>query len=138
MSNLIKISEAASLAIHSMAILSAMDDRLLSTKEIAETLDASEAHLSKVLQRLARSGLVKSSRGPRGGFSLGKKSKEISLLDIFEAIEGPLKASDCLLKKPICRGDCILGGLLSNVDKQVRKYLSEKTLREISKRKFSG
>jgi len=126
MSNVLKISEAASLAMHTMGLLAARPERMLSTKEVASVLGASEAHLSKVLQRLARVGLVRSIRGPKGGFALGKESHEILLLEVYESIEGPLVSSNCLLGAPVCDGtECILGGLLKSVNKEVKEYLAE-------------
>lgn len=133
MSNVLRISEAASLALHSMVFLAANPDRLIPTREIASKLHVSEAHLSKVLQRLARVGLVKSIRGPKGGFTLGKPGDEIVLLDVYESIEGPFVPSKCLLGAPICGGEkCILGGLLETVDKQIREYLAETRLSELT------
>lgn len=111
MSHLMKVSEAASLALHSMAYLAGNPGVNVSTRQIAERLKVSEAHLSKVLQRMAQAGLVKSSRGPKGGFTLKIPAESITLLDIFETIEGRLEATDCLLGIPICNGTyCILGG----------------------------
>ena len=57
MPNVLKVSEAASLALHTTVLLAANSGELLSTREIASTLKMSAAHLSKVLQRLARHGL---------------------------------------------------------------------------------
>ncbi len=67
MPGILNISEATSLAIHAMIYIEANSNRKVSTKEIAVEFDASEAHLSKVLQRLVRSGYVKSVRGPKQG-----------------------------------------------------------------------
>jgi DNA-binding IscR family transcriptional regulator len=64
MSNILKISEAASLALHTTVILAANPNRLVSTKKLASQLHASEAHLSKVLQRLEKADIVNSTRGP--------------------------------------------------------------------------
>jgi len=131
MANVLKVSEAASLALHAMVLLAARDE-VVSTGEIASTLRVSVAHLSKVLQRLARVGLVRSIRGPKGGFILGKASEEITLLDVYEAIEGPLVPSNCLLNTPVCSGErCILGGLLETVNEQVREYLAGTRLSEL-------
>jgi Rrf2 family protein len=129
MSSILKISEAASLALHSMALLAATPGKLVPTREIASKFHVSEAHLSKVLQRLTKAGLVKSIRGPKGGFMLGKPANEMSLLDVYESIEGPLVPTECLLGYSVCRnGKCILGGLLETVDKQISKYLAETKL----------
>lgn len=133
MSNVLKISEATSLALHSMVLLAANPDSLISTREIASKLHVSEAHLSKVLQRLAKVGLVKSIRGPKGGFMLGRPAGEVTLVDVYESIEGPLVPSKCLLGTQICGGEkCILGGLLETVDKQVREYLAGTRLSELT------
>ncbi|EKE04714.1 MAG: transcriptional regulator, BadM/Rrf2 family [uncultured bacterium] len=134
MHSIIKISEAATLALHTMYFLSITTDRLVSTKEIATTFSISENHLAKVLQRLAKTGLVDSIRGPKGGFNLGKSSDEITLLQIYEAIEGPLELSDCLLDKPICGGgdNCVIfNGLLDLLNKQVKDYMGQKKLSEL-------
>jgi len=132
MSNLLRISEAASLALHSMVLLTANGEQLLSTREIASTLGVSEAHLAKVLQRLAKVALVRSVRGPRGGFVVGRSSEDITLLQVYEAIEGPLVPSTCLFGTPICGGEkCILGGALRSVHEQLREYLAETKLNEL-------
>lgn len=129
MSNVLKISEAASLAIHAMVYLAAKPERRVSSTEIAGVLDVSEAHLSKVFQRLVKAGLADSVRGRNGGFTLTRDAKHITLLEIYEFIEGPLVLTQCLLGKPVCRGDrCILGNLLETVDKRVRNYLAKTKL----------
>ncbi|MBW2147405.1 MAG: Rrf2 family transcriptional regulator [Deltaproteobacteria bacterium] len=125
MSGVLKISEAASLALHAVVHLAANHCRLVSTGEMASMLQVSEAHLSKVLQRLAKQGLVRSIRGPKGGFMLSKTGERVTLLDVYESIDGPLEPSNCLLKTPICGGKkCVLGGLLDTVHRQVREYLA--------------
>ena len=117
---------------HTMVLLASKPVRMLSTKEIAAVLGASEAHLSKVLQRLAKVGLVKSVRGPRGGFALGKGGDEIFLLHVYEAIEGPLESSNCLLGAPVCEDkECILGGLLKTVNKEVKDYMESTKLSDL-------
>ncbi|NIR01207.1 MAG: Rrf2 family transcriptional regulator, partial [Gemmatimonadales bacterium] len=88
-------------------------------------LGASEAHLSKVLQRLVRSGLVESVRGRGGGFRLARRAEGVRLLDVYQAMEGKLGQSECLMGKRVCEGkECILGGLLHTLDTWLRAYLS--------------
>ena len=132
MSSPVKISEAASLALHTMVLLSSQLERNLATRDIAAALKVSEAHLAKVLQRLGRAGLVRSRRGPGGGFSLGRRPEDITLLEVYEVTEGPLEQTECLLNKPVCQGRCILGDLLSSVGAQVRDYLAGTRLSELS------
>ena len=124
MASVLKISEAASLALHTACFMGPEPDRLYTTREIATGLGVSEAHLAKVLQRLARAELVHSVRGPKGGFRLNRPPEEITLKDVFEAIEGPMDTPICLLDEPVCTGECFLGSLLGDLDKQVRDYFS--------------
>ena len=130
--NPLRISEAASLAMHTMALLAAYPDQALATRDMASSLRVSEAHLAKVMQRLGRAGLVNSFRGPKGGFSLAKPGDQITLLDVFQAVEGPLQPPGCLLGKPACQGDCILGGLLSRIGQEVRDYFSRTRLSDLN------
>ena len=132
MTHILKISEAASLALHSMAYLaSRKNGECVSLKEISKRLRASDAHLSKVLQRLAKQGFVVSTRGPKGGFTLAKDASEITLLEILETIEGHLQPSKCLFDRPICDGEqCILADLLEKISTEVHEYLRTKKLSE--------
>lgn len=133
MPKVMQISEAASLGLHSMALLASKPETIFSVREIASKIQVSEAHLSKVLQRLAKVGLVKSNRGPKGGFVLGKKGNEITLLEVYEAIDGPLTSSKCLFEAPICSGSqCIFGDLLLTTNNRYRAYLEGMKLSELT------
>ena len=133
MAQIVKISDAASLALHTMALLAVKRPTKLTTGQIARTLKVSEAHLSKVLQRLTKVGLVSSIRGPKGGFVMAKPCDQITLLDVFEAIEGALENSSCLFGEPVCVGRCILGDLIDKINSNVSAYLSNTTLDKLSK-----
>jgi Rrf2 family protein len=131
MSSVLKISEAASLALHTMVYLAANDENPASTPEIARILNASENHLSKVLQRLTKAGLAHPIRGPKGGFTLGKPADQISLLDVYEAIEGPLESTSCLLGTAGCGDNCLFGGLLESVNHQVKMHFQKTMLSDL-------
>jgi len=134
MSSFIRISEAASLAFHTAAYLAQNTGRLVPSREIARALGASENHLSKVLQRLAHAGIVRSTRGPKGGFKIRSPWEKIRLMEIYEAIEGPTVPGRCLLDLPVCRGNrCALGVLVHRTDEAVRKCLTGTTLAEMAK-----
>lgn len=132
MSDLINISEAASLALHTMALLAARPGQNLVNQQIASELGVSGDHLAKVMQRLGKAGLVNSRRGPKGGFSLARPAGRISLKQVYEAIEGPLSDRPCLLGHPVCTGECILGGLISQVGQKTREYLENTKLSQLT------
>ena len=132
MASIIQISEAASLALHSMALLAASPDRPLTVKDITSRTGVSEAHLSKVMQRLAKAGLVKSTRGPKGGFVLGDAGLSTSLLAIFESIEGPVADSGCLLPGRECPlRECLFDGLLGRMTAEFKEYMRTKKLADL-------
>lgn len=133
MSSIVRISEAASMALHAMVMLATSKDEPLSVSTMAGALHGSEAHMAKVLQRLARAGYVRSARGPFGGYLLAREGDEITLLEVYEAIEGPLRESECLLAQPVCGGECILGGLLSTLNSQVRDYLARMKVADLAR-----
>ena len=134
MTQLVNISEAVSIALHTMALLATDAGHRLRNKQIAATLGASEHHLAKVMQRLVKAGLVDSVPGPRGGFLVNRPAEDITLLTIYEAIDGTIGEQECLLGKPICSGkSCLLGELLHSIHAQLRDYLSKTTLTELAK-----
>jgi Rrf2 family protein len=73
-------------------------------KEIAESCAIPSGHLLKILQQLVRAQILSSERGPAGGFMLRKPAQEISLLEIVEAIEGPING-DLVLRKVAARNE---------------------------------
>lgn len=134
MPGVVKISEAASLAIHAMVLMANHPSGRLSVKEIAATYHLSSAHLAKVLQRLARNGLVESLRGPSGGFRLARGAGEITLLEIYEAMEDRLDQPGCLLSPDICTGDaCLLGQTIKQINDQVYRTFSDTSLSELTR-----
>jgi Rrf2 family protein len=134
MDTILRISDAANLGIHAMAhIARGAADVNHSVGEIADHQGVSEAHLSKVMQRLVKVGLLTSRRGPGGGFLLGRPAKRISLLEILEAVDGPMSDCKCLLGRKKCLfGGCALGALLTHVNHQVRVFLASRNLTDLT------
>ena len=132
MKGIIHISEASLLALHSMALLAQSNNQPLSTKKMAEITASSEAHLSKVMQRLAKINLVDSNRGPNGGFYLKRPIESVTLLEIYEAIEGPFENGSCLGKVERCPfKKCLFGGLIDKTRHEFHQYLASKTLKDL-------
>jgi Rrf2 family protein len=127
MVGILNISEGSTIGLHAAVHLSKGSGEPITTKEAAEAMKVSAAHLSKILQRLAKAGIVRAVRGPKGGYLLDRSLSEISLKDVFEAIEGPMKLNYCLRSQPTCDLDgCMLGSLLADINKQVVSHFDKK------------
>ena len=70
--------------------------------EISEEYKIPRSFLAKILQKLVKAKIVRSYRGVKGGFSLARQAKDISVLDVLEAIEGKLAMNLCLEDKRKC------------------------------------
>lgn len=69
--------------------------RIVNTKEIAEEYNIPVELLAKVLQMLAKHGLIESQNGPKGGYLLAREAGKITIAQVLTAIEGPLGITDC-------------------------------------------
>ncbi len=74
-------------------------------KKISEDLDMPSPFLGKILQVLSKNKLLNSTKGPHGGFSLGKDALKISLLDIVQVIDGLDFFHNCVIGVRICEDD---------------------------------
>lgn len=130
MSKPIQISEAASIGIHALVLIANSEKNFMNVNVISERTGASKNHIAKVMQTLVRAGFVHSVRGPAGGFSLDKESENISLLEIFEAIEGKISMRACPFEKAICPFDsCLMGGIFHKLTDELVTYLKANTLK---------
>ena len=101
--------------------------------EIARFWKMPEDHLSKLFQDLTRWRLVISKRGRHGGFALARSPGEISVLDIYEALEGPLDVQTCLIhpeKHSPC-STCDIVGPLQEAQRKIRAVLGQLTLEKL-------
>ena len=133
-----RVSEAANLAIHALAVIAAGPGPLTRTREIASRLHASLAHLAKVMATLERAGFVYGARGPAGGYRLARPAKSISLKQVYEAVEGPMRIRKCLFGKPVCdAGGCVLSDYFGKLNRDVAARLERARLTDLT-REFGG
>lgn len=78
---------------------------LVTAAEISQEMEIPRGFLHQVLQELQRGGLVRSTPGRRGGYALTRDPGDISVLDVLEALEGPLALGECALRGGPCRWD---------------------------------
>lgn len=129
----VHISEAANLALHALMLLAVEPSRPLRVPQVCEAIPASASHLAKVLRRLARAGLVSSNRGPRGGFTLARAAGDVTLLEVYRAIEGQRPRHVCLLGRKKCAPGCILGELVSATNQEIEGRLGRTRLTDVAR-----
>jgi Rrf2 family protein len=81
------------------------DSNRLGSASLAERIDAPPNYLGKLLQNLAREGLVESRKGSSGGFRLARDPGTIRLIDVLEPIEQVSRWDGCFLGRPVCSED---------------------------------
>ncbi len=129
MAHLVNISEAASIGIHAIVLIARSKKTNINVNILSELTGASKNHIAKVMQRLVKYGYVKSTRGPSGGFVLNTPAEKITLLDIYEAIEGTMAINKCPLDNKICPfEECLTDGIIHRVTEEVREHFSKKKL----------
>lgn len=79
------------------------DDKRIGIKKISEDLNLSSPFLGKILQNLVKQKLLISTKGPNGGFALGKKSDEITMWDIVTKVDGEEFFTNCLISLEPCK-----------------------------------
>ncbi|MEI6211619.1 MAG: Rrf2 family transcriptional regulator [bacterium] len=133
MASAIHISEAVSIGLHAALCLSVDPGRYWSSREIASRYRVSEAHLAKVMSSLVRAGLITTVRGPHGGARLVRPPSEITLLAVFEAIDGPMTMDACLLRAGEGCGalSCRLGPRLSAYNQSIREFFASVRLADL-------
>ena len=105
----------------------------ISTRAIAVEEDISYQLACKLMQKLQKAGLVKSCMGPKGGFQLTRKPAMISLMEVVEAIQGPISLNRCLLGADACtrQKDCSVRANLVGLQESISSYLKGITLDEL-------
>jgi Rrf2 family protein len=99
----LRLSKKADYALMAMRHLALQADTgSSSAREIAERYDIPVELLAKVLQRLARKGLLKSHQGTRGGYVLARPAALISVADVIQSIDGPVSVTACTTEHDSC------------------------------------
>ncbi|NOT02454.1 MAG: Rrf2 family transcriptional regulator [Phycisphaerales bacterium] len=122
-----------------MAHLAAPGGGSVSARELARRLQLRVPVLMNVLNRLAHAGLVRSTRGASGGYELARSPEGISLADLIEAIDGPVKLARCCCEDDVddvdrcdLEGSCAVREPVRKVHEGLRGYLQQVTLAHIA------
>lgn len=110
------------------------DDQVCLLSDIAAAVDVPPTFLAKIFQQFSKIGLVKSYRGTGGGFILGRAADKITLLEVVEAVEGPIIPNRCVINKGDCPRDatCNVHPVWIDVQSQVREILGKVTLQNLA------
>jgi FeS assembly SUF system regulator len=105
-----------------------------SASDIAEIYGISEALMAKVLQKLARGGLVAARHGSSGGYTLGRDAKEITVLDAIHAVDGPMNLTSCVTHRGECgqTSTCTIREPLRKVNNSIQEVLNRVTISEMA------
>ena len=95
------------------------------TSTIAEEQNIPPSFLAKIISQLSIAGLLHTSRGARGGVTLARDPKEITLLEVVEAIDGPIQLNECVGDEGTCSfdGDCPLRSVWCEAQDELVKRL---------------
>jgi Rrf2 family protein len=109
-------------------------ERPIGAKIVASECEIPEDYAYKLLRSLTKAGLTESHMGIQGGFTLAKAPKEISLLEVVEAIQGPVAVRRCLLGKGEgCprSSSCPVSGKLGGLQDVIADFLAKMTVAEV-------
>jgi Rrf2 family protein len=132
---MLRLSKKADYALIAMKHLATRSDAAsASAREIAEQYDIPIELMAKVLQRLARRGLLVSHQGTRGGYRLGRAPSAISVADIIQAIDGPLTVTACSTEAENCDqyGKCSVRDPLWRIKDRILLALATCSLQEVA------
>ena len=110
--------------------------------EIAERQEISLSYLEQLFAKLRRGNLVKSVRGPGGGYLLARDADEVRISDVILAVDEPIKATRCELGSPkgclASSGRCITHDLWEGLSQQIHVYLNSVSLGDVINGRLSG
>ena len=108
---------------------------LVSVREIAERQDIPARFLEQVFAALRRAGVVKAVRGAKGGYGLGRPAERLTVLEVVEAVEGPLQPTVCdTARGGVCpRGSaCAAGAVWERAGDALRGVFAASTLADVA------
>jgi Rrf2 family transcriptional regulator, iron-sulfur cluster assembly transcription factor len=140
----VRLSTKGRYAVMAMADLAGHEGatRPISLAEIAERQEISLSYLEQLFAKLRRGGLVRSVRGPGGGYRLSRPAMDVRVADIILAVDEPISATRCKSGSPIgCTGTttrCVTHDLWEELGRQIHVFLSSVSLADVVERRVLG
>ncbi len=118
------------------------DNKPISLADIADRQEISLSYLEQLFAKLRRGGLVRSVRGPGGGYLLAREDTETRISDIILAVDEPIRATRCTPGQPygcrINKSRCMTHDLWEELGNQIYLYLSSVTVADVVKKQILG
>lgn len=127
------ISTKAQYGLRALVEIGLRSSQAVPLKDVAEAQGISQHYLEQIAAQLRRAGFIRSVRGARGGYKLGRPSEKINALEVVEALEGSLAPVVCLDDPRSCwqAGHCSTENLWKRVDEAMRGVLRNTTLKDL-------
>lgn len=130
-----QITRQADYALRAMMFLARLaPNQRAATSQIAEEQQIPPSFLAKIISQLSIAGFIHTSRGARGGVTLARPAAEISILEVVEAIDGPISVNECTLSSagcPFIKANCPLHDIWCDVQKELVNRLKNTNFAQI-------
>lgn len=131
-----QITRQADYAIRAMLFLAKLEpSERAATSQIANVQKIPPSFLAKIISQLSIAGLIHTSRGARGGVLLSRSASSITLLEVVEAIDGPISLNECTLTPDICEfsDDCPMHKIWCETQEELVQKLRKTTFSSLVK-----
>ena len=132
---MIKLSKMTDYAVVCLGMLARRPGSSMSATELSKETGLALYTVQKLLKLLvSKSDFIRANRGPLGGYMLNRNSSEISVVEIIEALDGPITLTSCVNKsESFCEASdiCFLGGKWNKINEIIRKSLNDISLKEL-------
>lgn len=117
-------------ALRALLVLGAREGEYVSAKQISEEQGIPYQFLRRILQELAKCGIVKTREGARGGVMLDRDPQSIRIREVIEIFQGKVELSECMFRKQICsnRANCVLRHEIMRIEQMVNREFEQITI----------
>jgi Rrf2 family cysteine metabolism transcriptional repressor len=130
----LQVSKSLDYAVRSLTYIAKEKASVFTIRDISQKQHIPQNYLAKIMRKLVQKGLLSSSPGPEGGYSLRKPTEDISLKDIYEAIEGDMQLIDCMEKNVVCElfNSCTQRSVWDHLQLHTLTFLNDISVKDIA------
>tara|TARA_Y100001970_G_scaffold57488_1_gene72845 strand:+ start:2191 stop:2667 length:477 start_codon:yes stop_codon:yes gene_type:complete len=137
--NSMQVSKTLDYAVRSLSYMASSRDENITIKLVSEKQHIPHSYLAKIMRKLVQRGILSSSSGPDGGYYFKKDPMNISLKEVYEAIEGDLQLIDCMDGDQVCElfKTCNQRSIWDHLQLNTLEFLSKITVKDLASKKFN-